>query len=602
MKRFMLTFVLAIAAGVWMTNEATGRWCMPAAQTSTEQPIRIGGTFQTDIFPCVDETEPCPPCLTIVLASGGHYYLVSDDPQVLAILDTISTGSFAIIEGNHYLEGHYDFIHVTHIFFPETDITQLTGEWEVYKETVSTPTGDADTRWFSTHDVNNTNYIIENNSIYKVVLDQASGYAHYSDIVPYSIDKKENGTWLLTAEGMFSSSDPVGEGIPTPVTIYKLTENEIEWMYAANGGDEGPNYYYQYLRRYTNTQNDKLPSLCDEWNVLRRSPLYMGYSANEYYTQHSRLTSDTVINGQFFTKLYTDNSYSGAMREGTNRDIYYVPAESTHEYLLYAFNAQVGDTLSNLWVEGYSQEAFMKTYANGWTMIVREIQETTPRTYVLNYTGSVGSYPYYNKSIVWLEGVGYQAGPIGSDIPFDFEIFTPQLLCAYNNGEQVYVSKMGEQYGCEYNYNPNSTPSDTIPLFIKDGPGSSTVEPVDPNLIYATLTKDVLSVYAKEKTEISFVLYKAPKTNQVPATKRTMKSASFTGSLSTTLTESGTYTMELTSPAWGYTVFGTFEYKVPQAIENTSANAPSATKILRDGQLLIQNDDKLYNAQGIRLQ
>ena len=30
--------------------------------------------------------------------------------------------------------------------------------------------------------------------------------------------------------------------------------------------------------------------------------------------------------------------------------------------------------------------------------------------------------------------------------------------------------------------------TDTIPLFINDGPGSSTVEPVDPNLIYATLS------------------------------------------------------------------------------------------------------------------
>jgi hypothetical protein len=175
------------------------------------------------------------------------------------------------------------------------------------------------------------------------------------------------------------------------------------------------------------------------------------------------------------------------------------------------------------------------------------------------------------------------------------------LLCAYKNGEQVYVSELGEKYGCDYNYDPLATHTDTIPLFIKDGPGSSTVEPVDPNLIYATLTKDVLSVYAKEKTEISFVLYKAPKTNQVPATKRTMKSASFTGSLSTTLTESGTYTMELTSPAWGYTVFGTFEYKVPQAVENTSANAPSATKILRDGQLLLMYQEQMFNVQGRRI-
>ena len=327
-RKMILALMLAIVSSAWMANEASN-WCMPAAQTSTEQPIRIGGTFQTDIFPCVDETEPCPPCLTIVLASGGHYYLVSDNPQVLAILDTISTGSFAIVEGNHYLEGHYDFIHVTHIFFPETDITQLTGEWEVYKETVSTPTGDAGTRWFSTHDVNNTNYIIEDSTIYKIILDQVSGYAHYSDIVPYSIERKEDGTWLLTAEGLFSSANPVEEGVPTPLIIYQLTENEIEWMYAANGGDEGPNYYYQYLRRYTYA-HDKLPSFCDEWNIAKISNA--GGPIETIHTVKAFLGSDTIIESQNYVKLIEYGGYKGSMREGESGVIYYIPAGSTHEY------------------------------------------------------------------------------------------------------------------------------------------------------------------------------------------------------------------------------------------------------------------------------
>ena len=464
-KKMIFTLVLAIASSVWMTNEA-GNWCMPAAQTSTEQPIRIGGTFQTDIFPCVDETEPCPPCLTIVLASGGHYYLVSDDPQVLAILDTISTGSFAIIEGNHYLEGHYDFIHVTHIFFPETDITQLTGEWEVYKETVSTPTGDAGTRWFSTHDVNNTNYIIENNSIYKVVLDQASGYAHYSDIVPYSIDKKENGTWLLTAEGMFSSSDPVGEGIPTPVTIYKLTENEIEWMYAANGGDEGPNFYYQYLRR---TQNDKLPSLCDEWNVWHESFESFGPISFDKVVKY-QLTTDTLINGQQYVKLTSDKDspYLGAMREGNNRDIYYVPAGSTNEFLLYAFNAQVGEVLNDLYLGGFEE--------NGYSGRVEAISDSSPRLFTIRvlHPAGMGVEPGESFSVTWIEGVGSPETPYGlavvPTVPADVGIYT--LLCAYNNGEQVYVSEAGEKYGCEYNNDHHENSTDTIPLYSRDDSGS----------------------------------------------------------------------------------------------------------------------------------
>lgn len=351
-------------------------------------------------------------------------------------------------------------------------------------------------------------------------------------------------------------------------------------------------------------QTNNISSLCDEWNVLQfRS--HMGYSPDEYYTQHYRLTSDTVINGQIFRKLYKENSYSGAMREGTNRDIYYVPSDSTHEYLLYAFNAQVGDTLSNLWVEGYQQEVFNERYADGWTMIVREIQETTPRTYILSYTCEGCSYPYYNKAIVWLEGVGYPAGPIGSDIPFDFEIFMPQLLCAYKNGEQVYVSNMGEQYGCEYNYNPDSTPSDTIPLYIKDGPGSSTIEPVDPNEIIAKLIHDELQMKEYLHTIIDYNLTKAPAANSSPAVKHVnpvVAADSFTDSETVTLTESGRYFLEMSHPDWDYTIVGTFVYNALQGLETIENSQSACTKELREGQLLIRQGEQLYTPTGIRIQ
>ncbi len=607
MRKMIFTLVLAIASSVWMTNEASN-WCMPAAQTSTEQPIRIGGTFQTDIFPCVDETEPCPPCLTIVLASGGHYYLVSDDPQVLAILDTISTGSFAIIEGNHYLEGHYDFIHVTHIFFPETDITQLTGEWEVYKETVSTPTGDAGTRWFSTHDVNNTNYIIENNSIYKVVLDQASGYAHYSDIVPYSIDKKENGTWLLTAEGMFSSSDPVGEGIPTPVTIYKLTENEIEWMYAANGGDEGPSFYYQYLRRNTYAQNDKLPSLCDEWNIAKISnstgPM------ETIHTVKAVLGADTIIEAQHYVKLIEDSKYKGAMREGMSGVIYYIPAGSAHEYLLYNFNAKVGDRLTNLWYGGDPERC-----PNGYNATVLSISNETPRVftieveYILSDSDGEHIIPW---TIYWTEGVGLSDGPAGQVCPGPGCACScgQFVLCAYKNGEQVYTSTMGEQYGCEYNYDPFA-PSDTIPLytFTGDDPGSSTVDPVDPNQVVVTLKGDELTI---KESSGETILYQLTNTSSDAASApyrvpQAQTPQSFQNEINITLTEEGTYSLILTNPDWGYGIYGTFSYpNRKDAIDNTPSpskeNQGKVSKlILSDGQILILRGEKIYTIQGQRV-
>ena len=421
----------------------------------------------------------------------------------------------------------------------------------------------------------------------------------YPDGMGAELGESFSVTWI---EGVGSPETPCGLAVvpPSPADVGTFSllcaYNKGEQVYVSEMGK-------QYGCEYN--QTPLLPSLCDEWNVLRRFPSNMGASPDEYYTQHYRLTSDTVIYGQIFRKLYKENSYSGAMREGTNRDIYYVPAESTHEYLLYAFNAQVGDTISNLWVEGYQQEVFKERYADGWTMIVREIQETTQRTYILSYTCEGCSYPYYNKAIVWLEGVGYPAGPIGSDIPFDFEIFMPQLLCAYKNGEQVYVSNMGEQYGCEYNYNPDSTPSDTIPLYIKDGPGSSTIEPVDPNEIIAKLILDELQMKEYLHTVIDYNLTKAPAANSSPAVKHinpVVAADSFTDSETVTLTESGRYFLEMSHPDWDYTIVGTFVYNALQGLETIENSQSACTKELREGQLLIRQGEQLYTPTGIRIQ
>ena len=342
-----------------------------------------------------------------------------------------------------------------------------------------------------------------------------------------------------------------------------------------------------------------IKTLCDEWNVWHESFESFGPISFDKVVKY-QLTTDTLINGQHYVKLTSDKDspYLGAMREGNNRDIYYVPAGSTNEFLLYAFNAQVGEVLNDLYLGGFEE--------NSYSGRVEAISDSSPRLFTIRvlYPDGMGVEPGESFSVTWIEGVGSPETPYGlavvPTVPAEVGIYT--LLCAYNNGEQVYVSEMGEQYGCEYNYNPDSTPTDTIPLFIKDGPGSSTVEPVDPNLIYATLSKDILSIYVLRDLEINMVLYKAPSANHAPAVKRAIKATTFTDSISTTLTESGTYTLELTNPAWDYTIVGTFDYQLPQAVENTPANTPSATKILKDGRLFLRYKGQMYNVQGQQVQ
>lgn len=554
-----------------------------------------------------------------------------------------------------------------------------------------------------------------------------------------------------------------------------------------------------------------IKSLCDEWNVLEYRYNSVWGGQDEFHTLHYTLKTDTLISNQYYSKLYKENKYLGALREGKNADIYYIPSDSTHEYLLYAFNVHIGDTLKNVWI-GFQNEYYHLLFQN---VIVKEIQTTNPRTFVLDVERKFINDEIVHGELKWLEGIGFLSSPDGGFFDPLAGGFFYNVLCAYNNGEQVYTSEMGQKYGCYYDgekpqattwhcvsvyrtvfdddnvsfspatyrlqgdtlfgdtryktlrsengtywgavrktadgqqvyyrpgegtgkfpaslgkeyllydfsvkegdtvvaysgfmdtsieegtpnpYNPpmdsmvvvsvnvidgrkhvqilmlnylnqhltqevewiegigtrnilfcydrnflpgnnwglytlcaedsegnilysfdtdylgvhnncpdftlitNTPPSDTIPLFIKDGPGSSTVEPVDPNQIVAVLQMDVLSIFEYIGKEIGYKLSQTSSGN-TPIIKRLVKSDTFHESVAVTLTENGTYLLELTHPDWNYTIVGTFEYMGGEnAVINTEATVPSARKILRDGQLLIRKGDKICTLTGIQIQ
>lgn len=363
---------------------------------------------------------------------------------------------------------------------------------------------------------------------------------------------------------------------------------------------------YEYIRVQavdTNSAPLRLPSICDEWNVLSLS-VSLGPEYERFKTLHFRLTSDTIIEAQHYVKLIEDSKYKGAMREGMSGVIYYIPAGSAHEYLLYNFNAQVGDKLTNLWYGGDPERC-----PNGYNATVLSISDETARVFTVEVeyiiSDSQGEHiiPWL---IYWTEGIGLSDGPAGQFCPGpDCECSCGQvLLCAYKNGEHIYTSDFGEQYGCEYNYDPFA-PSDTIPLYIKDGPGSSTIEPVDPNEIIAQLIHDELQMKEYLHTIIDYNLTKAPAANSSPAVKHinpVVAADSFTDSETVTLTESGRYFLEMSHPDWDYTIVGTFVYNALQGLESVENSQSACTKELREGQLLIRQGEHLYTPTGIRIQ
>ena len=336
-----------------------------------------------------------------------------------------------------------------------------------------------------------------------------------------------------------------------------------------------------------------LPSLCDEWNILEVSNVTCG-DCEVYRTYHSQLTTDTIINGKVYAQLIEDGAYRAALREGNKRDVYCIPAGSTHEYLLYDFDVQAGDQLENLWLGGMPED-----YPNGWTMTVEEIQEGTPRTFVLS-TGfihtdeGVENYPLY---ITWIEGVGLTDGPIGVKRCVGCADSRGYgVLCAYKNGEQIFTSDLGEQYGCVYNYDPFAS-VDTIPLYAQDDPGSSTVDPVDPNQLVATLKGNQLTIHENMGTDITYTLQRnAPA--QAPAIHNAPKSDTFRDEVTIQITQSGEYLLQLTNPSWDYIIYGQFYY-APQGIDHiTNDPAPITTKVIKNGRLFILRGDIVYTIDG----
>lgn len=354
----------------------------------------------------------------------------------------------------------------------------------------------------------------------------------------------------------------------------------------------------------------RLPSLCDTWNVLF---VRMGANGDELSTEVHRLTTDTIINGKTYVQLYIYGNYGvrdrvtyrGALREDNNANVYIVPANSDHEYLLYAFNAKVGDKLSNLWIGGAAETGGLP---DGLNATVADITETSPRIFTLYLNANDNMDVIEDLPIQWIEGVGLTDCPGGSICPGILGCACSCghiMLCAYKDGKQVYASEEAEKYGCYYDSYEQA--GDTVKLYrhVNDGPGSSTVDPVDPNQIVVILQQDLLIMREYTGEEIQYTLQKslvsdAPAKANTPAMSKQVQADTFRGSASVRLTENGTYRLDLTNPEWDYSIYGEFDYGTTD-VEPVMPDTP-ATKLIRNGHLLIQFGDKIYTLTGVEIQ
>lgn len=128
----------------------------------------------------------------------------------------------------------------------------LIGHWTVVKETMTNGDGFGGvvTRTEDFHWGLDSYHFINDSLVY------ISGQAIYLEYIPpynYSLAEQKDGKWLLTVPGVYDQPRNLEGGL-SPITIYKLSKDAIEWQFEAYGGDEGPVVYYQYLQKTDNQQ------------------------------------------------------------------------------------------------------------------------------------------------------------------------------------------------------------------------------------------------------------------------------------------------------------------------------------------------------------
>lgn len=662
MKKIFIVMLLVIASGLW--NSTNGACMVPAKSNSDLPTISVSGELYERAYPCEPGEMCPTCLTPALETDNGIYYLTTTDAEIEAQLDSLFNYLYSLncictfptrVTGTTYQNGSFKYINISHIetgdpysydaklshYFPKgtkwinrkTERDPMTGKITSNSEGTYILSEDTLIGGKTYHKL-----IDEKGQLFATLREDGKKiYFRYNDIdmLLYDFGVKV-GDSIVFDYSAFSASR-----YQTPYIVYVDRIDTITLLdgrqakaidYYSNGERLGPDIEYvgndrgliapivdpevptllglrhasccsfkgEPIYEYNQgdceelnaaAQESKISSLCDEWHVLREP--FSSFSP--YSTIHFALTTDTTINARHYIKLESTEGkntlYEGALRE-ENKKVYFVPVGSNNEYLLYAFDAQKGEQLSNVWGGGRAE-----IYKNSFDAVVTDISDDTPRIFTLTLNTSEEEH----YQIQWLEGIGFMDGPIGSkniyDFAADYGVF--RLLCAYKDGVQVYISKYGEEFGCEFN-GVHTEDADTIPLYTGDDPGSSTIDPIDPNQVVVTLNGNELNIKESSGDEINYTLV-LNKNKQAPAKEQTVQANSFIHSVSIELFESGYYTLLLTNPKWTNSLVGHFQY-INTAIEEVQGDERCNAKILRDGQLLIRVGERLYTPTGMQIQ
>ena len=191
------------------------------------------------------------------------------------------------------------------------------------------------------------------------------------------------------------------------------------------------NLFILFLFITTNSFCQSLPDTSATWTVA--SIGWGSYFANKTYS----INGDTTINSSNYKAIYVTNDsifnplesdYFCAVRELNNK-WFFVPADSTKEFMLYDFDVKNGDTvvINNPWAEGEME------------LIVSDVDSIELNdTYYKRI--NLGFYLSQNRFYIsdhWIKGIGSTQGLHLSGLRMVDAGY--QLLCFHHNDTLIYL-------------------------------------------------------------------------------------------------------------------------------------------------------------------
>ncbi len=205
---------------------------------------------------------------------------------------------------------------------------------------------------------------------------------------------------------------------------------------------------------------------CDTWNIINFDGMIFDKTAE---TWQYKLAQDTVIGNHTYsivTRHWTADEINtlknvAAVRFTEDEKVYIFYDNS--EYLLYNFNAEIGDTIEIF--GGINNYSHFKRYYCVVTDVKQESENSYKEINLRAYTQEKGTD--FSIDTKWLEGIGAEEGFLMSPLGLGGIVGnnTYRLLCAYQKDKTIYTADWDREIGCEYNANTIvSTESVEVPI------------------------------------------------------------------------------------------------------------------------------------------